>query len=256
MFNFSISKTLKYIIGINAIAFLITMILYPLMGDTFADIFFLKYDIVKTLITPWSLITHSILHSSFMHLFMNMLSLFFIGMIFESIFNERMLASFYIACAIAGGLLVALLGTGSYLVGASGVIFGLLVASAVAKPNMELYLFFLFRVKLKWIAVFFVALQLIGLYSCAVGDSCSNVSYLGHLMGSLYGGVFAYFYTRGKNIQSYIDYLVFKYIYKSKFYKPKKEIVHYNMDDILDKINDKGMKSLTKEEKIFLKKGL
>jgi len=272
MFNNMLNN--KYLNGIlitNLIGFVITAIVMAIIGtassscnviestNIFKDLFYLKRDIMMMLITPWSLITYSFLHAGFMHFIMNMIFFFFTSMMFCNIIeDDRKLLSFYLTSSIFAGILIVIFMNifpmGLYGVGASAVIFALLTAIGIIKPNMEIRLYFFIPIKLKWIVLFFILIQILTLDGSAI---C-------HLCGILYGLIFGLYYRKGVYINSFMDKIV---DFFAGFIKRKKKVVkqthHRNgvkiekplsMDDILDKINDSGMKSLTKREIDYLKR--
>lgn len=279
MFNFPKIKSLNTLIIINVVAYFAFMILsgfVSYISDTniMSDIFYLKGDFLMTLFTPWTLITYSFLHGGFMHLFSNIIGLFFIGMIFAQIFGEKKLLSFYLSTALFVGIfnvIIYSLSTPSdvpyiYAMGASGVVFGLLTAVGLMAPDMKLNLI-LFTAKLKWVVLVYLLLEI----SMLTGSS------IGHLSGAVFGLLFAYYWKKGFNLTSFTERLIYKkrldpgYQVLESGYgggyddcpscvptktwtsKKNKVKVSLNVNDILDKISDKGMKSLTNEELKYLK---
>jgi membrane associated rhomboid family serine protease len=113
----------------------------------------------------WQLVTYLFLHGGLMHLFCNMLTLYFFGPDVERILSTRQFFRFYFLCGIAGGLCqfgLALLQNSAYpTIGASGASLGVLAACAVAYPKREVYLFPLpFPVYMWALAVLFFLLSL------------------------------------------------------------------------------------------------
>lgn len=108
----------------------------------------------------WRIITYQFLHDGPWHLLFNMLGLYFFGPIVEAHFGSRRYLAFYLLCGAAGALTFSLL-VGSHflpiesslpLVGASGSIFGLLVASAMIAPSVQVFYYF-FPVTILMLAV-------------------------------------------------------------------------------------------------------
>ena len=113
----------------------------------------------------WTLITYVFLHGGLMHLFFNMLTLYFFGPDVERILSTRQFFRFYLLCGIAGGLCqfgIALLSKDyAPTIGASGATLGVLTAYAVAYPKREMYLFPLpFPLYMWAVAVLFFVLSL------------------------------------------------------------------------------------------------
>lgn len=223
----------------------------------------------------WTLLTYMFTHEGIFHILFNMITLYWFGKIFLSVFSGKHLTGLY----ITGGIVAALLYVLAYnifpyfapaipftiLIGASGSIMAIIVASAVKMPNMELRLLLLGGIKLKYIAVIFVLISFFGITSANAGGK------IAHLGGALAGYLFVILLDKGtditKWINSIIDWVVTLFRPKQlKVKKGKKTQVHnkkmsdeeYNMnkadsmaeiDRILDKIKVSGYDSLTKEEK-------
>ena len=101
---------------------------------------------------PWQLITYQFLHGGFAHIFFNMLMLWMFGMEIENIMGSRKFLVFYLIAGIGGGLLQILLGGGGGpIIGASGAVYGVMVAFALFFPDRMIYIYFLFPVKAKYL---------------------------------------------------------------------------------------------------------
>jgi len=137
---------------------------------------------------PWSIVTYMFLHGSFAHVFGNMLVLFFFGPPLESHWGGRFFIRYYTICGLGGAafsvLLYSLIGP-SVMIGASGAIFGLLLAFAMNWPDARIYLYFLFPVPAKW---FVAILGLFTLYATASGTG-GGVAHWAHLGGMAFGFV-------------------------------------------------------------------
>ena len=96
---------------------------------------------------PWQLISYGFLHGSFNHLFFNMFALWMFGLPIEKTWGSRKFAQYYFICILGAGmiqLLVQHLSGDIYpTIGASGAVFGLLLAYGVTWPNAKLLLIFL-----------------------------------------------------------------------------------------------------------------
>lgn len=138
---------------------------------------------------PWQLVTHMFAHAAsgpymFWHILFNMFALWMFGRILESVWGSKRFLIFYMICGLGAG--VAQLCTNSGMaVGASGAVFGILVAFAMTFPNTELYLMFLpIPIKAKWAVLGLVAIDLFGGVYKVQGDS---VAHFAHLGGALTG---------------------------------------------------------------------
>ncbi len=147
---------------------------------------------------PWQVVTYQFMHADFWHLFFNMVfGLWMFGMRVEETWGSRKFLFYYLACGVAAGLaqlfLAPILEPSSLIdqfgqpiptVGASGAIYGVMLAFAMMFPNEHIFLYFLLPVKVKY---FVAGLILLGVLS--VGDP-GNVANLAHLGGAALGFVY------------------------------------------------------------------
>ena len=159
---------------------------------------------------PYQLITYMFMHGNFEHLFFNMFALWMFGNTLENIWGSKRFLLFYMVCGIGAGLCQEVvqyiqyattlaqydsvnLGGGqvismaSYLnlmntVGASGAIYGLLLAFGMMFPNSMIYLYFFVPIKAKWFVIGYAVIELV---SGFFGGG--NVAHFAHLGGMLFG---------------------------------------------------------------------
>ena len=158
----------------------------------------------------YQLITYMFMHGNFEHLFFNMFALWMFGNTLENIWGSKRFLLFYMVCGLGAGLCQEVvqyiqyattladyanvnLGGGqiipmsSYLnmmntVGASGAIYGLLLAFGMMFPNAMIYLYFFVPIKAKWFVIGYAVVELIsGFYGGG------NVAHFAHLGGMLFG---------------------------------------------------------------------
>lgn len=224
---------------------------------------------------PWTIITYMFVHEGFWHLLFNMILLYFSGRIFADLLGAKRFTAVYFMGGIAGFLVYFISynvfpvfnGASVPIIGASASIMAILVAIATYNPNLELRLILLGNVKLKYIAIFFVATDILFL------DQGGNVGgKLAHIGGALYGFLYSTSLKKG-NDWSKVFYSVTDFFRDLVAPKPKMKVAsskpgykarHYateskqekenqiRIDEILDKISRSGYDSLTKEEKQFL----
>jgi membrane associated rhomboid family serine protease len=225
---------------------------------------------------PWQLITYQFLHADFWHLFFNMVfGLWMFGMEVEHIWGSKKFLIYYLSCGVVAGLSQLILSpifepALGPTIGASGAIYGVMIAFAAMFPDRYIFLYFLIPVKVKY---FVIILIVFGVMS--VGGQ-GNVANLAHLGGAVAGYLYILYdrrqLKRGKNrgtFQSWmssapwshpissssdvVDAKVFD-INESKSFEPKdKPIdVQKRIDEILDKISRSGYQSLSEEEKKIL----
>ena len=221
--------------------------------------------------SPWTLFSYMFLHAGFLHLLFNMMVLHFSGRLFETYFTQKQLFGLYILGGIFSGIaflvLFLLIGKSSVLVGASGAIMALLIATATYAPFMQIRLMLIGVVKLWQVAFVIVLLDLIQL------PLDNSGGHLAHLAGALFGFIYIKMLNSGtdvskiiSSIQEFFENILkpkkktpFKKVHKNKAYsnstsftKKEKSMDQKKIDDILDRISQSGYDSLTKEEKEFL----
>ncbi|MEE9208183.1 MAG: rhomboid family intramembrane serine protease [Gemmatimonadota bacterium] len=143
----------------------------------------------STLVThPWTPLTYMFVHGGFWHVAFNMLGVFFFGPPLERLWGGRGFIRFYLVCglgaALASILLWPLIGPHS-VVGASGAVFGLLLAFGMRWPDQPIYLYGLFPIKAKWFVTGLAVLSLVSTYRTAVvgrGDGVAHWTHLGGLL--------------------------------------------------------------------------
>ena len=146
---------------------------------------------------PWQLVTYGFMHGGFTHLFFNMFALWMFGMQVENAMGSRRFLTYYFTCLIGAGVVQALVVylTGSFLptVGASGAVFGLLLAFGLFFPEQPIYIYFLFPIKAKWFVIIFGGLELI----YGVSNTQPGVANFAHLGGMVFGFLLIQFW-RGR----------------------------------------------------------
>jgi len=224
---------------------------------------------------PWTIITYMFVHESLMHILFNMILLYFAGRLFADLLNAKRFIAVYFMGGIVGFLFYFLAynlfpvfeGGKSIIYGASASIIAILVAIATYTPHMELRLVLIGNVKLMYIAIFFVALDLLLL------DGGNTGGRLAHLGGATFGYLYSTSLKKG-NDWSKIFFVVTDFFrdlvkpkpkmkiasstrqdFKSTASRPtsRKDKVHEEkIDIILDKISRSGYESLSKDEKEYL----
>jgi membrane associated rhomboid family serine protease len=142
----------------------------------------------------WQLFTYMFLHGGITHLLFNMLTLWFFGTQLERDWGTRRFLKYYFLCGIAAGVcvLVVNMAIGDWAtptIGASGAIFGVLVAFGVLYPNQTVLMNFLFPIKAKYMVAIYAAIELLLTFGPNTG-----VSTIAHLGGMAFG----YVYLKGK----------------------------------------------------------
>jgi len=139
----------------------------------------------------WQLGTYLFLHGGIWHLLVNMFTLWMFGITLEKDWGTRRFLRYYFLCGVGAGLcdvlVNAMLGRwGTSTIGASGAIYGLLLAFGVLYPDVTILFAFLFPIKAKYFVMIYGGIELLA----ALGTQNSGVSNIAHLGGMAFG--FAY----------------------------------------------------------------
>lgn len=136
----------------------------------------------------WQLVTYMFLHGSFIHLLFNMLALWMFGSELENLWGTKRFVRYYFFTGIGAGLTTAVTSAGSIVptIGASGAIYGLLLAYGVTYPNRPILLYFLFPIKAKYFVILFGLIELFA----SISGSRSGIAHLAHLGGLLFGWLY------------------------------------------------------------------
>ncbi len=161
--------------------------LWPLGASPFAGVGF----------APWQLVTYAFLHGSLLHVLFNMFALYMFGGAIEQVFGSRRYLAYYLVCVVSAALtqlLVAMMTGGFYpTVGASGGVFGLLLAYGLYFPNNRVMLLF---PPIPMPARVFVAVYAVLELVMGVTGAQSGVAHFAHL-GGMVGGFIMLRYWRG-----------------------------------------------------------
>ncbi|MDD4922614.1 MAG: rhomboid family intramembrane serine protease [Bacteroidales bacterium] len=272
------------LIYINVTVFLIlrlTLLLFGLFrieGDWLMPLIQMPSDWMSILMRPWTVFTYMFVHLELMHVLFNMLWLYFFGNMFLRWFNARQLGGLYILGGLFGGLFFSLFfnllpaGEGVvnavYLMGASASVLALGIAVAFYRPDESIQLLMLGSIKLKYLAMIMVVMDVLSLNGENAGGS------LAHLGGALAGLAFGYSLRKGIDLTSWVNPMLDWFVnlmprrrkmrvtyqrsrneraYQSadvdQSYRDRKKMESTQMDLILDKIKQSGYESLTESEK-------
>jgi membrane associated rhomboid family serine protease len=215
----------------------------------------------KLLYRFWTPFTYMFMHAGVFHILFNMLWLYWMGQIFEEYLGNKRTIGLYLFGGLAGGLLFIACynlipaftsinaAAGPPLVGASASVMAIIVATATLLPNYTIPLILIGPVKLKWIALFYIVIDFLGIAGANAGGE------IAHLGGALFGFIYIKQLQRGHDWIGGISKLFEP--------KPKMKVVsnsgtqrkasgtprQEDVDRILDKISGSGYDSLTKQEK-------
>ncbi len=210
----------KNLLAINILMFIATIALnrYNIdLNNLFGLHLFIAQDF-----KPYQLVTYMFMHGGIMHLFFNMFALFMFGRVLETVWGPRRFLTYYMFTGIGAGLIQQLvqylffesqlsmysgvtispgvvIPMSEYLnlwntVGASGAIYGVLLAFAMMFPNERLFVMpFPFPIKAKYFVMIYGAIELVSGLSPRVDD---NVAHFAHLGGMLFGFILILYWRK------------------------------------------------------------
>jgi membrane associated rhomboid family serine protease len=189
-----ISTALKAIIAVNVVMFLVTTAV-PQLRITLGLV---PMWVVNDL-RVWQLVTYMFIHAGVLHILFNMLALWMFGAELERVWGTRYFVRFYFVTGIGAGVLTVLVSLlpfapvsqlySSDIIGASGAVYGLLLAYALYFPNRPIYMYFVFPIPAK---IFVLIMGGLAFFS-SMSDSGGGVANATHLGGLLV----AYVYLKG-----------------------------------------------------------
>ncbi|HNW97788.1 MAG TPA: rhomboid family intramembrane serine protease [Bacteroidales bacterium] len=266
-------NVIVYILA-NISSLILSLYQIPHTHSLFTDWFAVPSNPESLLQKPWTIFTYMFLHEDFMHILFNMIMLYFGGSLFQQFLGGKKLLTTYILGGIAGAAVYILafnyfpmfseITKTSMALGASASVLAILVAIAVYIPDYSVILFLFGKIKMKYIAMALVLMDILSIEKENPGG------HIAHLGGALWGFIYILSIRKNKNLFLFLNPVkkFFTNIFKPKpklrvEYKKQRPVNddEYNriraekqqkIDAILDKISKNGYDSLTKEEKEFL----
>ncbi len=273
----SLTRLIYINIGLFIIISVFSIIGYLIVNPEISDIPIRYLSVPSSLTTllyrPWTLFTYMFTHKELLHILVNMLWLYWFGMIFLEYFDQKKLVAVYLLGGLSGAVayvisynifpaFASIVEESIPLLGASASVMAIVVAIAAYVPDYTVNLFLLGRVKIKYIAI------IIFILTSVLDFSVNSGGKLAHIGGALFGYIFTMRYRQGKDISKWFNRIadsvvtLFRPGRKMKVtYKKPADDFEYNkvrkqhqeeINKILEKISKGGYDSLTKEEKEVL----
>ena len=278
------NTVVQQLIIVNIIVFLlinVPRLFFWLAGHGLDPYYYSDYlgvpsDLNQLLHQPWTLFTYMFTHGEVMHILFNMLVLYWFGRILTEFLGNRKILPLYLLGGLSGAFLFIIcyqlfpvfhaVVPEARAWGASASVMAIMVAAATLVPDYIMFLILIGPVKIKWIAIFTIALDLLSIPSSNAGG------HIAHLGGALFGFLFIRQMQKGRDLSSGVNWLIdqivtlfqpkppMKVSYRTKE-KTARQTSHKatnlpskqeRLDAILDKIAQSGYESLSKEEKEFL----
>lgn len=221
------------------------------------NLFFPLFGLVPKLVWSnfmiWQPFTYLFLHGGIWHVLINMFVLWMFGSELERIWGKNKFYKFYFITGVGSGIFSMIFGLNSMIpiVGASGAVYGVLLAYGITYPNRTIYLYGIIPIKSRW---FVLGIGLIAFFSSF--NNISQISHITHISGMIIGYITLKKPIKLKNFLFKIRKKTIEYkIKKEEKVKTRENDIKRDVDSILDKINREGFNSLSKNEENRLYKG-
>src|SRR5438105_1049706 len=203
-----ISAALKVLIGVT-VAIFIAQLVFPILTDVLG----LHPVLVLRYLWIWQLGSYMFLHGGLFHILFNMLALWMFGTELERVWGTRYFLKFYFVTGVGAGILTVLISLLPFsfsqdvyyavTIGASGAVYGLLLAYAMYFPDRPIYMYFVFPIPAK---IFVAIMGAIAFYASVAGGSggVANATHLGGLL-------VAYLYLKSSRINPLLE-LKYRYL--------------------------------------------
>ena len=208
----------------------------------------LPADFSEWLRRPWTVVTYAWVHAGFWHLLFNGLIFYWFGRFFEDLVGQRRLVTVFIGGMLTGAVAYWLMGWWKgwhgYMIGGSAAVMAVMAASATLTPDRRLYLLLIGPVKIAYIAV---ALLLLDLIAMPLGNPGGHVAHLG-------GALFGFFYVRWMQGR----WPFYLSAVRRPAWRPPQQSAQQahqmvmEVDRILEKVVREGMDSLSERERRIL----
>ena len=253
---------IKSLLIINIAAWLLEGLMPSLRLSEVLGLYYVEYSEFH----PFQIVTYMFMHAGFSHLFFNMFALWMFGRIMEQVWGSQRFLIYYIICGIGAGLVqeagqfLGIISPYAMTIGASGAVYGVLLAFGMTFPNEPLFIIpFPFPIKAKWLVTLYVVIELV---EGMTGHD--GVAHFAHLGGMLFG-LLLILYWKGQTCRKKVDFgnnfwtqsttkpqmhisYEGKHIADYEYNERKKER-NEEIDRILDKVRQSGYQSLSEAEK-------
>lgn len=269
-FGGQLTPVVKKLIIINTAIFVFQSFIEILLRGNYIALFFgLSYAGVFEHLYIWQIFTYMFLHGGLLHIFFNLFALWMFGGDLENRWGSNFFLKYYLWSGVGAGIFISILNyvmhTNIPTIGASGAIYGLLLAYGITWPDREVLIYFLFPIKMKYLVIIFGLLEFFGTLKSYAGVG-ENISHIGHLGGLISGFIILTMKANYLKNKKRTSGTVYKANFQKKQnvfekYKNKKRIQEKQekeerqkkakdiIDRLLNKISINGMESLTIEER-------
>lgn len=205
----------------------------------------------------WRYLTFQFLHGGFWHIVLNMLGLYMLGSPLENRLGTRRFLAFYLSCGVVAGIAYVVIGTLGGLdadfpiIGASGGVYGIVLAGAVFFPHFRI-IFVFFPVQIRLAAlIIFGGMILLVMQAAAAGETLAAMSDVAHLGGAVAAAFWIWVLPRMRGSLRGTRAKLNQGAWERKMGKRRAD--QGEIDRILDKIQREGLNSLSRKERSRLR---
>lgn len=250
---------IRIIITINIVVFILQALAGQGFNQALVRIFAFSPEWTDAFMHPWRFITYMFLHGSGFHLIFNMLWLWWMGRAVEESLGPRTFSVLYFGAGIGGVLLNLGFGVifgSNYVIGASGAVFGIMVAFAFMFPRTPIMLFLLPPIEARFLVAGLIVFDLVFI---GAGD---NIARIVHIGGAGIGYLLIKAHYEGTDLGAIVRPLENLFRRSPGNKKPKNRNMYSiseveimeekdvdELDEILEKISREGYDALSAEEK-------
>jgi len=225
------------------------------------DLLALRPVDVTTKFAVWQLVTYMFLHGHLFHILFNMFTLWMFGCEVENALGSKTFFKYYMITGIGAGIFNVIFAWNSPIpiIGASGALYGVLVAFAVLFPNrvITLLIFFVLpvSVKAKYLVAIFIGISLFSSIQGQVFGVSDGIAHLAHLGGAVVGLIL----LKGNALVGIVSREIRYRQFQRRSEKARRRDLEIRrkrdeVDRILDRINEVGYDGISEAEKEYLKK--
>jgi len=264
-FGGPLTQTVKKLLIINGGIFLFQQFCNLFFPGVIENFFGLSQTGLISNFMIWQIFTYMFLHGGWFHIIFNLLVLWMFGGDLEDRWGKNLFLHYYIFSGVGAGVFIAIInyilysnyGLSPPTIGASGAIFGILLAYALTWPNREVLLYFLIPVKVKYLIIGLGVMEFFGTLS-TVSGSGGNISHIGHLGGIISGYIYIVYKSKKQSSENLFSKGISTYFnqkLKDKRIKKKQKEIETRIkakkiiDNLLEKIARDGMSSLSPNER-------
>jgi len=241
--------TIKWLMIANGGVFVLDILLRGILAITLVGLLGLTPAWVIERGWVWQPLTYMFVHGGFFHLLFNMFVLWMFGGEIERLWGSAEFLKYYVLCGLGAAALSFIGFYHSTVIGASGAVFGILIAFAMLFPNRYIFLWFLIPIKAKYLIGGLAAIEIL----TGISGGGDGVAHLAHIGGMVVGFAYLKWWREGGPAGRLM----------TRWRRRQLEVVQggggraprvreSEIDRILDKISEHGLSSLTPEEERIL----